>query len=184
MERVPVYILAGGKSSRFGRDKARAESDGIPIILRVASDVRSVASSITVVADKSEKYTDLRLRTISDRIPRLGPLGGLQTALEDCASEGWLLLLSCDFVGVRADWVYSLLTHREAGAQVVLFRDSVGWQPMPALYHTSIRETVTQQVAQRRLAMWALIETVTTVGLPIPSDWSNLCNVNVPADLL
>lgn len=182
MDRVPVYILAGGKSSRFGTDKARAESGGVPIIVRLAHAVRPVASSITVVANIPEKYADLHLCTISDRIPGLGPLGGLQAALEDCKSEGWLLLLSCDSVGIRTEWVDRLFAHRRIGAQAVLFRNG-RWEPLLALYHTSIRETVDRHIAERRLAMWALVETATTVALPIPPDWFELRNVNMPTDL-
>ena len=66
MEKVPVYILAGGKSSRFGQDKARVQLHGQPLLLHTARMVQAFASSITVVANAVDKYADLGLRTIAD----------------------------------------------------------------------------------------------------------------------
>lgn len=71
---VPVYILAGGRSSRFGSDKARAALHGRPMIVRIAELLRPVAESMIVVAEQSDKYADLGLLTIADAIPGQGPL--------------------------------------------------------------------------------------------------------------
>ena len=54
-ELVPAYILSGGRSSRFGSDKARALAAGKPLILHAADTVAPVAASITVVADRPDK---------------------------------------------------------------------------------------------------------------------------------
>jgi molybdopterin-guanine dinucleotide biosynthesis protein A len=86
MKPIPVYLLAGGRSSRFGSDKARAELAGVPLILRLAHQVEPVASPLVVVADRRDKYLDLGLTTIADALPGLGPLGGLLTA---CGRSGW-----------------------------------------------------------------------------------------------
>ena len=184
MDRVPVYILAGGKSSRFGRDKARELLDGVPLIVNLARAVYSVAASITVVAGEPEKYADLGLHTIADPVPALGPLGGLLAALEDCSPDEWLLLLSCDFVGVRTEWIHSLLAHRRDGAHAVVYQDSAGWEPLMALYHPAIRPAAERHIAERNLPMWALVEAVERVAVPVPANWSELSNVNVPEDLI
>src|SRR5437879_3536860 len=110
MDRIPVYILAGGKSRRFGSDKARAILDGKPLILHVADALRPIASSLTVVADISGKYDDLALTTITDLQPGLGPLGGLFTALNDCRHP-WLLLAPCDFAGIQPRWIETWIEH-------------------------------------------------------------------------
>ena len=51
MEKVPVYILAGGRSSRFGHDKAMARLAGVPLLSRVGTLAAPFASRITVVAE-------------------------------------------------------------------------------------------------------------------------------------
>ena len=39
MDRVPGYILAGGRSRRFGTDKARAEVGGTPLLRHAAASL-------------------------------------------------------------------------------------------------------------------------------------------------
>src|SRR5437867_170131 len=98
MMHLPLYIAAGGRSSRFGSDKARADVNGIPLILHVARRLEEAVSSLTVVADVEHKFEDLQLRTIADQHPGFGPMAALHAALDDQKHEGWLLLVSCDFV--------------------------------------------------------------------------------------
>ena len=88
MTRLPIYILAGGRSSRFGSDKARAVLDGEPLIKRVARMAMPIAESTTIVADRTGKYDDLGLRSIADDPPHLGPLGGLAAALGIAEKDG------------------------------------------------------------------------------------------------
>ena len=59
--RVPVYILAGGRSRRFGRDKARATTGGAALVVRLAELLTPVAQSITVIAGRPGAYDDLGL---------------------------------------------------------------------------------------------------------------------------
>ncbi len=182
MDSLPVYIMAGGKSSRFGRDKARATVDGRPLIVRLAETVRPQTSTVTAVADVPDKYADLGIRTIADIQPGLGPMAGLQAALADVTTDTWLLLLSCDFVGIRPEWIRTLTEHIRPNAQTVLFRD-VRWEPLLALYHSSIKPVVDKHIARAHCPMWALVEDLDHVALSIPSGWSRLRNVNVPEDL-
>jgi molybdopterin-guanine dinucleotide biosynthesis protein A len=85
---VGAYILAGGKSRRFGSDKALAMVEGRPLIARLADRVRPHVARVTVVAERVDKYAHLGLRTIGDVVAGLGPLGGLRTALEDMEGAG------------------------------------------------------------------------------------------------
>ena len=66
MDTLPVYILAGGKSSRLGRDKAMVEIGGEPLLVRVIRSLEPVAASVTVVADRLGKYRNLGIETIAD----------------------------------------------------------------------------------------------------------------------
>ncbi|MEZ6193187.1 MAG: NTP transferase domain-containing protein [Phycisphaerales bacterium] len=66
-----------------------------------------------MVADKEDKYADLGLRTIADHNPGLGPLAGLQAALNDLREgQRWLLLCPCDAIVIKPDWVRQLIDAR------------------------------------------------------------------------
>jgi len=178
---VPAYILAGGRSTRFGTDKARAAIGGTMLILRVARAVRPIASQVIAVADRPRKYADLGLPTIADRIPHLGPMGGLLAAVRHSRSP-WLMLVSCDLVSVNPQWVLRMLNARYSGAQAVAFRDG-GWQPMPGLYHKSLGGLISRHIAAGELAMWKLLEHCRSVALPVPADWPAVAQINTREDL-
>lgn len=181
LEHVPVYILAGGQSRRFGSDKARATLDGKPLILHVADGLRLFASSITAVAQVPEKYSDLGLRTIADLQPALGPVGGLLTALADCAAP-WLLLTSCDLVGVARSSIQALLTADRRTAQVIAFKSGL-WQPMPALYHRSLSPLVSQVISSDRRSMQLLLDSAVVLPLPHAAASADARGVNTPGEL-
>ena len=174
---IPAYILAGGRSSRFGADKALAVLRGKPLIAHVAEAV----GEATVIAETPGKYDDLGLPTIADARPGLGPIGGLLTALEHSASD-WLLLVACDMASVRPAWIASLESRRCVGARAVAFR-SDRWQPMPGLYHREARGEVERQIAAGERSMQRLLDRLDAVALALPSDWVEPPGINTPGDL-
>jgi molybdopterin-guanine dinucleotide biosynthesis protein A len=178
--RVPVYILAGGRSRRFGSDKARSEIEGLPLILHVKKSLAQVADGVTVVAREAGVYADLGLRTIGDVIRDKGPLGGLLTAIDDRGHDGWVFITACDWVGIQSSWVRRLLSERRT-ANAVLF-ESERDQPLFGLYHTSVRAAVDRQIALGRLKMLHLLEEIDIVRVPAPDGWSRAINLNRPGD--
>jgi molybdopterin-guanine dinucleotide biosynthesis protein A len=179
---LPLYILAGGRSSRFGADKARALVGGKPLLLQVVGALAPRVTGCTVVADAEGKYADLGLRTIAEPAPGLGPLAGLQAALLDRDAPDWLLLVSCDWVGLNPAWVDLLLGGRRPSSSAVAFRGQV-WEPLLSLYRRSLRGEVAQRLRDGRLALWRLLEEVRAECLPLPRDWAIARQVNRPSDL-
>ena len=94
---VAGYILAGGGSTRFGRDKALAEVGGTPMLERMIELLRRVPMHVTVIASPG-KYAACGAQIVQDRWPGEGPLGGIITALEDAAQSAarpeWNLMVS------------------------------------------------------------------------------------------
>lgn len=179
-ERVAVYILAGGRSRRFGSDKARALVDGVPMVRRVADYLAPVARSTTVVAATAGVYDDLGLVTIGDVVPGHGPLGGLLSALEHLEGGDWLFLTACDWVNIDAGWVRPLLDRRRDAATAVLYR-SDRLEPLFALYHHSLAATARRRLeAGSDLSMHGFISDVDAVILPAPPGWQRATNRNTP----
>ena len=183
LDKLPAYILAGGQSSRFGSDKARAVVHDIPLILHVAESIRPVSSSMTVVADRPNKYADLGLRTIADSVANKGPLGGLLSALQDFQDD-WLLLVSCDLLGLRTEWIELLVNQPRTNVSVVAFRDR-RWQPFPALFKRDMLDRVREQLNRRDRALQHLLNSVAvrTQAVPCPTDWHKAVQINTPSCL-
>lgn len=180
MKKIPIYILSGGKSARFGTDKARAEFNNKTLLNYIADSLKPAAKSITVVADQKGKYDDLDFRTIEDIHKGLGPLSGLHTALEDL-DDNWLMLTSCDLVGIKIEWIHFLFSHIQNNIKAVAFRGNI-WEPMPALYHSKTKEFV-EEIITKKGTLWHLFEKVETVSLPYPVDWTRAVNINTVNDL-
>jgi len=179
---LPVYILAGGKSVRYGSDKARATIDGSPLVLRLAGVLAPYAQSVTVVAASPGAYNELGLDTIGDLIKNKGPMGGVLTALEHHGTDGWVFVAACDWVGVRPEWIDLLWRSRSLNAQAVVFR-STRHEPLFALYHTSLCDELRRRIKAAKLCMQEVLDASRTVEVPLPADWKGAANVNTPKDL-
>ena len=176
----PAYILAGGRSRRFGSDKAIAELHGQPLIARVADQLRRTAASVTAVADRPGRYARLGIDTIADIEPGRGPVGGLHTALRHNAGD-WLILVSCDMLDLRPAWLAMLDRARRAGAPAVAFRDRGGerWQPFPGLYHRNLLPLI--EAGETR--MQRLLDDARATAVPLPGDWPVVAQANTLDDL-
>lgn len=99
-------VLCGGASRRMGRDKALLEIDGQPMFLRVADAARAAGAAeiVTVGGDlssfwpRSATHPQLSAsRTVADRYPGEGPLGGVLTALGE-SGDAVVFVVACDLV--------------------------------------------------------------------------------------
>lgn len=101
---LSAAVLAGGKSSRMGQDKALLPlvADGPALIAIVLGILRDVAEDVFVVANDEERYACFGVRVVPDREPGLGALGGIYTALRE-ASARHCLVVACDMPFLNRD---------------------------------------------------------------------------------
>jgi molybdenum cofactor guanylyltransferase len=132
---VAGFILAGGCSSRMGRDKAMLDIDGATMIERAIRLIRSVDVEPAVVGSFGEFRRELEIRVIADDWPGAGPLGGITTALRDSQAR-WNLVIACDMPYLTTEWLQFLLRWaRESSADAVVPMNEGGPEPMCAVYH-------------------------------------------------
>ena len=91
---ITGIILAGGKSSRMGTNKALMQYRGLPFIQHIINAMKPLVDQILIVG-KPEEYTDLKLRCVNDIFLESGPVGGIHAGLENSKSP-YNLVLSCD----------------------------------------------------------------------------------------
>ncbi len=137
---VAGYILAGGGSRRFGRDKALAEVGGRPMLVRMIELLQSVTRPVKIVGVPG-KYAAFGTEIVEDRWPGEGPLGGIITALEDADRSAtrpeWNLIVSCDMPFLKKDWLQFLANRGvKSNAQVVFSHSAAGPEPLCACWQT------------------------------------------------
>jgi len=149
---VTGYILVGGASSRFGKDKALVELSGSPMCVRMGALLGAAfVPKVWLVGDPA-KYGNLGLPITPDLWPGEGPLGGILTALRHAKGEkraDYNLIVGCDMPFLTKDWLLELLGRAfESEAQVMLAESHQGLEPLCAVWHTEALTTVEAQFKQ------------------------------------
>jgi molybdenum cofactor guanylyltransferase len=129
---VTAFILAGGKSSRMGRDKAFLQLGGRTLLAR-ALDLAGAVTANTRIVGSPEKFAEIG-PVVQDIYPGRGPLAAIHAALTTTDTER-NLVLAVDMPFLRPDFLYYLVSRaRETSATVVLPRAATGLQPLCAVY--------------------------------------------------
>ncbi len=184
---VAGFILAGGASSRMGRDKALLELGGEPLIVRTARLVESVAGPATVIGD-SAAVRALGLRTIGDDWPGAGPLGGIATALR-ASSAPWSLVVACDLPYLTREWLeYAIARALKSQADVVAAMNTDGAEPLCALYSKSAESGIRRALTLGNKKVKDALERLRLERIE-PAEWKAFDsegllfkNMNSPAD--
>ena len=105
----------------MGANKARADSDGRALALRVADKAALVCGTVSMVGDPAI-YGDMGLPVIADRFPGQGPLAGIEAALAQTKSDP-NLIIACDMPAIRENLLEELFI---ADGDCVMPRDDDG----------------------------------------------------------
>lgn len=162
-------VLAGGKSTRFGSDKALAELGGQTLLARAVDTLAGWCEHVVVVGRETAPAP-----TLPDwPRPDMGPLAGIAAALHLARDEGYEAVLTCavDSVGLPDD-LPALLT---PGPACLAAQPVVGLWPVSAL---EALEAILAGDGKHSLHAFARAVGARAVELAAPP-----ANVNTPADL-
>ncbi len=95
METVTGVVIAGGKSSRFGQDKALYKYRGLSLVEYAINIIKPHCSRLVINTNKPEAFADFGIECITDVFTDAGPLGGIHSALSH-AGEGKAMIIACD----------------------------------------------------------------------------------------
>ncbi len=189
---VAGYVLAGGGSTRLGRDKALVKIGRTQMLTRMIALSESVSKSVKIVGSP-EKYGQFGFEVIPDRWPGEGPLGGIITALEvtakSPAKDKWNLILSCDMPFLTAEWLgYVVGRAIKSSAQAVYPQSAHGPEPLCACYRTDAGPALHQAFERGVRKVTESLQQVRTEVLD-EADWKRFdsagrlfWNMNTPAD--
>ena len=138
------FILAGGQSSRMGRDKVMLEINGVTMLDRAVGLVRSAALSAAIVGSPAEFARSRDIRAIPDDWPGAGPLGGIATALR-ATQAPWNLVIACDMPYLTKQWLEFLLQRAgAANVEAIVPMNTGGAEPLCAVYHQRAEPAIRQ----------------------------------------
>jgi molybdopterin-guanine dinucleotide biosynthesis protein A len=179
-------VLAGGRATRFGgRNKGALLVDGRSIRERQLRELAVLTTDVFIVGGVASPVGN-GTRVVEDRLPGLGPLGGLHTALSVATGDA-TLVVACDMPYLSAPFLeYLLGLTREADA--VVPQTEAGFHPLCAAYTRACLAPAAACLAHGRLSMRDLLDEV-RVRLVTAEEIDGfgdhdclLANVNTPAD--
>ncbi len=153
---VSGYVLAGGRSSRMGRDKAMLELAGKPLVEHAVLKLRRICAQVAVLSSSTE--VGQFAPAVADLHPDCGPMSGLEAALNH-ASGDWSLVLPVDVpflpTAMLYGWVQTTLSHaQQQGTRVALYTVDGVPQPTLVMLHREIAPYLTAALAQGRFKLF------------------------------
>ncbi len=129
---VTGIVLAGGKSRRYGSNKALEPISGVPMIERTVRILGGLFHHVLISTNNPAEFDFLHLPHVEDRVHGWGPLGGLHASLLAMPDEAGFFV-ACDMPFLNPD----LIRHM-AGlgpeADAVVPRIGSYLEPLHALY--------------------------------------------------
>lgn len=182
-------ILAGGRSSRMGREKLTLEVGGVPLVSRVRDALSPSCSEIILVGNGPDVLPDVpKIRDL--RAGRAGPLAGLEAGLGAAsfpavfAAAGDMPLIPKELVGFLLDRL------RSRGLRAVVPRHGDTVHPLCAAYDRGVLADVTCLLDTGTRAAWKLLEGLGGEAEFVEEELARfgdpevfLTNVNAPEDL-
>jgi molybdopterin-guanine dinucleotide biosynthesis protein A len=185
---VTGVILAGGKSSRLGQDKAHLRLDGTETLAETA--VRRLASLVdeVIVVGDVERLGALPARVIPDLYPGAGTLGGIYAGLA-AARRQHSLVVGCDMPFLSAALLgYMIAQPREYDVLLPRLADGM-FEPLHALYSRNCLAPIRDRLESRQYRIVGFLGEVRVRYLDEPEmrrhdpELRSFLNVNTPDDL-
>ena len=185
-------VLAGGRSSRFGRDKLKEPLDGEPLLHHAITPLVGLCRSVVVVLAPAASEPTLpwaaQVRFVHDDVVDEGPLRGAATGLR-ADDDDWGVLVGGDMPSVPPA-VLELLLDAAQGHDGAALEDGGTIRPLPCVLRTAPARARSEELlarGERRLR--ALVEAL-AVALVAEDRWTaldpdrrTLIDVDEPADL-
>lgn len=160
---VNGFVLAGGLSTRMGRDKALLPIGERPLVLRAIESLRGLNLSPRICGSRSDLARFAPV--IPDNYPGSGPLAGIQAALATSDAE-LNLFLPVDMPSVPLEFLRWMIARAEISGSVAIipsFADRP--QPLCAVYRRHLEEGLRAALESgNRKVMLAIHEAASSIG--------------------
>jgi len=144
-----AIVLAGGKSSRYGSDKALLKLENQTMIELIVENLRKIFNKIYVISNADE-YSFLEdVVFAEDIIPGKGPLGGLYTGLK-ISDEKYNFLTACDMPFLSAEF-FKFLKKQKKGYDVLVPEYRAYLEPLSGIYTTDLIPYIKRALSNNQL---------------------------------
>ena len=186
---IATLILAGGKSSRMGSDKALVDYQGKPMLLSVYQVAAACTEQVYILTPWSDRYQNIlpsNCEYLVESQPGKGPVNGLSEGLAQISAD-WILLLACDLplldVEIIQSWINKLSKIPASTLALVPQRSQI-WEPMCGFYRKEVKTELDTFLKMGKRSFQDLLSGIDVEALNVDEKAGlMLFNCNSPGDL-
>lgn len=183
---VTGVILAGGKSTRMGRNKALLPYNGKPLIETIYKTMAELFDTVVVVTNTPEEYSFLPCPKIADIYPDMGSIAGIHAGLSWSPQER-IFVVGCDMPFLDHELVRWLAAR--LGSETALVPLSPGGlEPLHSFYSKGALPFLDEALKSDRKKIIELLELMQAKTVPaaeiagIAPEFRSFINLNTPDD--
>ncbi len=176
-------VLAGGKSTRFGSNKAFAKIDGKQSIAYSIELLKNFTDDIVISGDELI-YGELGYKCVEDKFKNVGPLGGIYSALSEMDSD-YCIILTCDMPFITISEIELLLLNRKKD-NATFYNVNDKTYPFPGVYAKELKDVLLESIQKDDLKVSEALKNHTNI-IKIDAEESrirNFQNINYLTDIL
>ena len=183
---VTGIILAGGKSSRMGSNKALLPYRGGRFIESIYRQLSGLFDEVIVVTNTPEQYEFLGCRMVPDIYRDMGALAGLHAGLTNCRTPH-IFAVACDMPYLNDSLIRTLVARRHLG-DVIIPESDDGLEPLHAVYCRSCISAMETSLEAGRRRLISFFPEIRVTIIPydtvrfVDPDLDSFRNINTPRD--
>ena len=177
------YILAGGKSSRMGTDKALLLVQQEPMLRRMIGLLKPFCKTIAISGEKPGYY-EFNLEIVKDLYTDCGPISGIISSLKHSSTD-WNLLISVDVPFMNEAFIQYLISHL-GNYDCIIPEHEGGVEPLMGIYNKQIIPVVEEMIGLGDYKLKRLLSKLNVRYVncnPLIKQFPRLfVNINLPGD--
>jgi FdhD protein len=183
---VSGVILAGGKSSRMGSNKALLPYKGGRFIEAIHRQLAEIFSEVLLVTNNPEQYEFLPCRKVADLFPGAGALAGIHAGLHHSANPA-IFAVACDMPYLNTDLVRHLAGQADAGS-VVIPEGPAGLEPLHAVYGKDCLAAIEEAISHGEKRILSFFDRVNAIKINTEQiagfdpSFASFSNINTPEE--
>lgn len=180
-EQITGVVLAGGKSLRFGSNKA-LNVKGNKTYIQCAVELLRPYTKEVVISGFYPEYKRLKVLILKDDIINIGPLGGIYTAL-NYSKTSWILVSTCDMPNLAGEVIDYMLADIK-DEKVIGWGSDIHIGGFPMLISKEIIFDLQQYINNGQYKIKQLFDKDYARTINIPEEWKfHFSNINKQEDI-
>jgi len=180
MKSISGAIIAGGKSTRMGVDKAMIKLNQDTFLQKAISLIASFTNNIFISSNRS--YPKIDFPIIKDTIIGIGPLGGIQAILKAIPTQK-VLLIPVDTPLLNEKVIQYILDNSDFEKEIIICKTHDGVQMLIGIYDVSLLPLIENQIKSKDYKLSNLLKKANVQIIEIDDFKEFFVNINTKIEL-